>query len=82
MHITAIYNLPDRKDELEEALAAALVTTSYDARSRQRLPGKGPFVAASCRDREAAEKIAERLASGGLDAIVLAQDEKEKQFRL
>jgi hypothetical protein len=90
MHIAAIYNLPDHKDDLAEALAAALGTTVYEARSRLRVPGKGPLVAASCRDREAAETIAERLASGGFDAIVLHQDEIEtesvqfivKKFRL
>ena len=75
MHIAAIYNLPDRKDDLAEALASALGATVYEARSRLRVPAKGPLVAASCRDREAAEKIAERLASGGFDAIVLDQDE-------
>jgi len=75
MHIAAIYNLPDHKDDLAEALAAALGTTAYEARSRLRYPGKGPLVAASCQDRGAAEKIAERLVSGGFDAMVLAQDE-------
>lgn len=75
MHIAAIYNLPDHKDDLAEALAAALGTTMYEARSRLRVPGKGPLVAASCRDREAAEKIVERLVSGGFDAIMLDQDE-------
>jgi hypothetical protein len=41
MHIAAIYNLPDRKDDLAEALAAALGTTAYEACSRLRLPGSG-----------------------------------------
>ncbi len=79
MHIAAIYNLPDHKDDLAEALAAALGTTLYEACSRLRLPGKGPFVAASYQDREAAEKIVERLASGGFNAIVLARNEIEKE---
>ena len=79
MHIVAIYNLPDHKDDLAEALAAALGTTLYEARSRLRVPGKGPLVGTSCRDREAAEKIVERLASGGFDAIVLGQDEIETE---
>jgi hypothetical protein len=79
MHIAAIYNLPDHKDDLAKALAAALGTTLYETRSRLRVPGKGPLVAASCRDREAAEKIAERLSSGGFNAIVLDQDEIETE---
>ncbi len=79
MHIAAIYNLPEHKDDLAEALAAALGTTVYEALSRLRVPVKGPLVAASCRDHEAAEKIAERLASGGFDAIVLDQDEIETE---
>jgi len=79
MHIVAIYNLPDHKDDLAEALASALGTTVYEARSRLRVPGKGPLVAASCRDCVAAEKIAERLASGGFDAIVLDLDEIETE---
>jgi hypothetical protein len=79
MHIVAIYNLPDHKDDLAEALAAALGTTVYEARSRLRVPGKGPLVAASCRDREAAEKIEEKLSSGGFDAIVLDLDEIETE---
>jgi hypothetical protein len=77
MHIAAIYNLPDHKDDLAEAFADALGTTVYEARSRLRGQGNGPLVAASCREREAAEKIAERLASGGFDALVLDQDEIE-----
>jgi hypothetical protein len=77
MHIAAIYNLPDRKDDLAEALAAALGTTVYEARSRLRVPGKGPLVAALCRDREAAGKIVGKLVSVGFDAIVLDQDEIE-----
>ena len=79
MHIAAIYNLPDHKDDLAEALAAALGTTLYEARARLRLPGIGPLVAATCRDREAAEKIAESLASGGFDALVLDQDDIETE---
>ncbi len=79
MHIVAIYNLPDHKDDLAEALAAALGTTVYEARSRLRAPGKGPLVAASCRDHEAAEKIEEKLLSGGFDAMVIDLDEIEAE---
>jgi len=77
MHIVAIYNLPDHKDELAEAFAAALGTTVYEARSRLRVQGNGPLVVASCQDREAAERIAASLTSGGFDAILLDQDEIE-----
>jgi len=80
MHIVAINNLPDHKDDLAGALALALGTTVYEARSRLRVPGKGPFVAASCRDRETAEKITEKLASEGFDAVMLDQDEIETEF--
>lgn len=82
MHIAAFYNLPDHKDDLAEALAAALGNTVYEARARLRVPGKGPIVAASYRDREAADKIADRLASVGFDAIVLYQDEIETESAL
>ncbi len=77
MHIVAIYNLPDPKDDLAEALAKALGSTVYEVRSQLRVPGKGPLVVASCRDREAGEKISDKLESGGFDAIVLGQDEIE-----
>lgn len=79
MHIIAIYNLPDHKDDLAMALATAIGNTEYEARSRLRGTDKGPLVVALCRDREAAEKIEERLASGGFDAIVLDQDKIETE---
>ena len=79
MHIAAIYNLPDHKNDLAEALATALGITVYEARSRLRFPGKGPLVAASCRDLEDAERITGRLVSGGFDAIVLYHDEIDSE---
>ncbi len=66
MHIAAIYNLPDHKNDLAEALAAALGITVYEAHSRLRFPGKGPLVAASCRDLEDVERITGDWFQGAL----------------
>ena len=90
MHIAAIYNLPDNKDELANALAAALGATLYEARSRLRVQGKGPLVVSVSGERDAVEKVVKKLQSSGFDAIALDQDEIEsgsnqfnvKKFRL
>lgn len=90
MHIAAIHNLPDNKDELANALAAALGATLYEARSRLRVPGKGPLVVSVSGERDAVEKVVKKLQSSGFDAIVLDQNEIEsesnqfivKKFRL
>jgi len=77
MHIAAIHNLPDNKEELAAALADALGVTLYDARSRLSVPGNGPIVVAVSGEHEAAVKIAEKLHSKGFDAFVLNEDEIE-----
>ncbi len=90
MHIAAIYNLPDNKDELADALADASGATLYEARSRLRVSGKGPLVVSVSGERDAVEKVVKKLQSGGFDAIVLDPNEIEsgsnqfivKKFRL
>ncbi len=77
MHVAAIYNLPDAKDELANALAEALGATLYEARSRLRTPGKGPLVVSVNAERNVVEDIVKKLKSRGLDAIALCQDEIE-----
>ena len=90
MHIAAIHNLPDNKEELAAALAAALGVTLYDARSRLSVPGNGPIVVAVSGEHEAIEKITEKLHSKGFETITLNEEEIEtgaslfivKKFRL
>lgn len=77
MHIAAIHNLPDNKEELAAALAAALEVTLYDVRSRLNIPGNGPIIVAISKELDAIEKIAERLQSEGFDVIVLNENEIE-----
>lgn len=77
MYIAAIHNLPERKDEMAGGLAAVLGTTLYEARSRLRVPGSGPFVIALHRERNHIETIVKRLQEEGFDAFMLDPDEIE-----
>jgi len=79
MHIVAIYNLPENKEELAETLAAALRATKYEALSRLKAPGKGPLVVGVSAAIMPAEELMARLRGNGFEAAILKEDEIENE---
>ena len=79
MYIIAIHNLPDKKEALAATLAAALGATVYEALSRLRSPGKGPFVVGVFAAIGPAEELAKKLRAGGFDVALLKEDEIETE---
>ncbi len=75
MHIVAISDLTDDKQDRAEALAAALRVTAFEALSRLRAPGAGPFIVGVFAEQEQARGLAGQLASGGFNSVVLKEDE-------
>jgi len=77
MHIVAIHNLPQNKEALAETLAAALGATVYEALSRLRSPGEGPFVVRVFAAMGPAEELVKKLRAGGFEAELLKEAEIE-----
>jgi len=77
MHVVAIHNLKDDKQNMAGALAAVLKGTAFEALSRLRAPGSGPFVVGVFAEQEQAAALAGQLESGGFSAAVLSADELE-----
>ena len=78
MHIAAIHNLSQNK-ALAETLAAALGATVYEALSRLRPPGTGPFVVGVFAAIGPAEELMKRLRAGGFEVALLKEDEIETE---
>lgn len=75
MHIVAIYSLgPDREAHASE-LVSALGLTMYEARSRLRSPGDGPFTVGVFSDQQRAFQMKETLQAAGFSAVVLTDVE-------
>jgi len=79
MHIVALHNLPQNKEALAKALAAAMGATVYEALSRLRSPGKGPFVVGVFAATGPAEELVKKLTAGGFEAALLKEDEIETE---
>jgi len=79
MHIIAIHNLPENKEALATTLAAALGATVYEALSRLRSPGKGPFVVGVFAAIGPAEELLKKLRSAGFEAALLKENEIEAE---
>jgi hypothetical protein len=75
MHLVAIHSLNKDKESMADSLAAALNTTLYEALTRLRCPGSGPFTVAVFAGKEQAEKLSERLNSSGFRSSVLTAEE-------
>jgi hypothetical protein len=75
MHVVAIHNLKDDKQNRAAALAAILKGTAFEALSRLRAPGSGPFVVGVFAEQEQAAALAGELGSGGFSAAVLSAGE-------
>jgi len=79
MHIIAIHNLPQNKESLAATLAAALGATVYEALSRLKSPGKGPFVVGVFAAIGPAEELLKKLRAGGFEAVLLKEKEIETE---
>jgi hypothetical protein len=79
MHVVAIHNLKDDKQNRAGALAAVLKGTAFEALSRLRARGSGPFVVGVFAEQEQAAALAGRLESGGFSAAVVSAGELEKE---
>jgi hypothetical protein len=79
MHIVAVHNLRDDKQNMAEALAAILKGTTFEALSRLRAPGSGPFVVGVFAEQAHAAALAGELESGGFSAAVLSGGELEAE---
>lgn len=79
MHVVAIHNLRDDKQNMAGALAAVLKGTAFEALSRLRAPGSGPFVVGVFAEQEQAAALAGKLESGGFSAAVLSEGELEAE---
>ena len=79
MHIVAIHNLPENKEALAATLAAALGATVYEALSRLRSPGKGPFVVGVFAAIGPAEELVKKLRAGGFEPALLKENEIETE---
>jgi len=75
MHIVAIHHLGQDRETRAAALAFALGMTMYEALSRLRSPGNGPFTIGVFAEQERAMQMAEKLQSAGFSAVVLTEAE-------
>ena len=75
MHVVAIHSLGQDRETHAAALASALGMTMYEALSRLRSPGNGPFAIGVFADHERAMQIEEKLQSAGFSAVVLTEQE-------
>lgn len=75
MHVIAIHRLGQDRETHAPALASALGITMYEALSRLRSPGNGPFTIGVFADLELAMQMEAKLRSAGFSSIVLTQDE-------
>jgi hypothetical protein len=79
VNIVAIHNLPEEKEMLAKTLAAAMKSTVYEALSRLKSPGRGPFVVSASAATGQAEALITRLRTCGFDAVLLKGDEVESE---
>jgi len=75
MHIVAIYGLGEDRETRASALISALGITMYEALSRLRSPGSGPFTVGVFADQARAAQTEEKLRSAGFSAVVLTDEE-------
>ncbi|MBI5847252.1 MAG: hypothetical protein HZB31_04770 [Nitrospirae bacterium] len=71
MHVVAMHSLGQDREARASALASALTITMYEALSRLRSPGNGPFTVGVFADQARAAQMEEKLLSSGFSAVVL-----------
>lgn len=75
MYIAAIHGLGQDRETHAAVLASALGITMYEALSRLRSPGNGPFTVGVFADQQRAMQVEEKLRSAGFSAVVLTDAE-------
>jgi hypothetical protein len=80
MHVVAIHRLGQDREKHASALASALGMTMYEALSRLRSPGNGPFTIGVFAEQERAIQIEEKLQSEGFGAVILLEGELTKEL--
>jgi len=75
MHVVAIHSMGQDRETCAAALASALGMTRYEALSRLRSPGNGPFTVGVFAEQERAMQIEEKLRSAGFSSVVLTEAE-------
>jgi hypothetical protein len=75
MHVVAVYNIGEDREQLAKALSSALGKTVLEARARLNAPGTGPFVVGVFGEETGAAGLAGRLRAGGFHAAVLGEDD-------
>jgi hypothetical protein len=81
MHVVAIHSLAADKESLAPAFAKALGSTVFEAISRLRAPGSGPFVVGIFGEPQQAARLAAQLEAGGFHSVVLSAAEIEAGAR-
>lgn len=80
MYVVAIHSLGQDRETRAAALASALGVTKYEALSRLRSPGNGPFTIGVFADQQRAMQIEEKLCSAGFSAVILLEGEITKEL--
>ncbi len=75
MHIVAMYGLGEDRESRASALVSALGITMYEALSRLRSPGSGPFTLGVFADEARARQMEDKLRAAGFSAVVLTDGE-------
>jgi len=75
MNLVAVHSLGQDRETEAAALSSALGITMYEALSRLRSPGNGPFTIGVFADQERAVQIGEKLRSAGFSSVVLTEGE-------
>ena len=78
MHVVAIYDLDDDRQDRAGALAEALGLTVFEALSRLR-SGSGPMIVGVFASQDHAARLAGEIESRGFHALVLTPAEIEKE---
>lgn len=77
MHSVAVYQLQGTSEQMAQDLAAALGTTTYEARLRVIIPGGGPVVVANFATSEQARDCVVRLHAAGFVSLVVDSEQLE-----
>lgn len=77
MHVVALYDLADDRQDRSAALADALGLTVFEALARLRSPGSGPLAVGVFASQDHAARLAVQIESRGFHALVLTPAEIE-----
>jgi len=79
MNIVGVYNLKKDRETSADSLASVLGATRYEALSRLRLPGEGPFTVAVLAAKDQAAQLFEKLNAAGFHAVIIGDEDIEAE---